>query len=110
MKRLLITGGCGFVGVNLVDFLQKETDYDIVVLDNLSLGRKEYLEPYRISVVTGDIRNPAVVGEAVAGVSAIVHLAADTEVIELISESSLELRGQRHWDVQFDRGCEKSRN
>ena len=89
MKRLLITGGCGFVGVNLIDFLRREADYDIVVLDNLSLGRKEYLEPYRVRVLAGDICNPAIVNEALAGVSTVVHLAADTRVIESIQNPRL---------------------
>jgi UDP-glucose 4-epimerase len=84
MTRVLITGGCGFIGVNLIDFLRREADFDIVVLDDLSLGRKEYLEPYGVKFIAGDIRNPAIVSEAVVGASAIVHLAADTRVIDSI--------------------------
>jgi UDP-glucose 4-epimerase len=89
MKGLLITGGCGFIGVNLIDFLRRKADCDIVVLDNLSLGRKEYLESYQVRFLAGDICDPAIVKEAVAGVSAIVHLAADTRVIESIQNPRL---------------------
>jgi UDP-glucose 4-epimerase len=89
MKRLLITGGCGFIGVNLIDFLRREADYDIVVLDDLSLGRKEYVEPYGVKLIASSICDPAVVNDTVAGVSAIVHLAADTRVIESIQNPRL---------------------
>lgn len=84
MRRLLITGGCGFIGINLVDFLRREGDYDIVVLDDLSLGRREYLEPYRVKFIGGNICDLNVVNEAITGVSAIVHLAADTRVVDSI--------------------------
>ena len=47
------------------------------------------MEPYRRKSLAGDIRNPAIVNEAVAEVSAIVHLAADTRVIESIQNPRL---------------------
>lgn len=81
MEKVLITGGCGFVGVNLVDYLRRNTSLDIVVLDNESVGRRQYLEPYAVKFVQGDIRDAGRVEAAVAGASAIVHLAADTGVI-----------------------------
>ena len=39
----LITGGCGFLGVNLIDNLLSEGGHQITVLDNLSVGSKEDL-------------------------------------------------------------------
>ena len=84
MRRVLITGGCGTIGVNLIDFLRREADYDIVVLDDFSLGRREYVEPYGVKVIAGNICDLAIVNEAVAGISAIVHLAADTRVMEFV--------------------------
>ena len=41
--KVLITGGCGFIGVNLVKFLCKR-DFTVRVVDNLSVGKKEYLD------------------------------------------------------------------
>ena len=41
--RILITGGCGFIGVNLVRYLLKRDDYEIVILDNFSVGKRECL-------------------------------------------------------------------
>ncbi len=41
MKKILITGGAGFIGSHIVDLLVEK--YDVVVLDNLSIGKKEYV-------------------------------------------------------------------
>lgn len=45
MQKALITGGAGFVGSNLVNFLL-EKDYDITVIDNLITGHKTNIEPF----------------------------------------------------------------
>ena len=41
MKTALVTGGCGFIGSNLVDLL-KSKEYNVIVVDNLSSGKKEH--------------------------------------------------------------------
>ena len=46
--KVLITGGCGFIGVNLVKFLS-ERGFTIRIIDNLSVGKKEYLETLSVS-------------------------------------------------------------
>ena len=43
-EKILVTGGAGFIGSHLVDRLIKE-DYEVVVIDNLSTGKKENLNP-----------------------------------------------------------------
>jgi len=42
MKKVLVTGGAGFIGSHLVDFLL-EKNYDVAVIDNLSAGEKEFV-------------------------------------------------------------------
>jgi len=83
-KAILITGGCGFIGVNLVKFLS-EKNYDLRLLDNLSTGKKEYLDnmnlPNPPELFIGDIKNSETVAEAVEGMDAIVHLAAHPSVV-----------------------------
>lgn len=55
MKKVLVTGGCGFVGSHVVDFLIKK-NYDVIVIDDLSTGKKERLnEKAKLFVV--DITN-----------------------------------------------------
>jgi hypothetical protein len=51
---VLVTGGAGFIGANLVRMLL-DHGYQVIVLDNLSTGRREYLEGLPIEFVEGDI-------------------------------------------------------
>lgn len=88
MKSFLVTGGCGFIGVNLVSRLVACGDR-VRVFDNLSLGRREYVEPFGVEVIVGDIRDSAAVGKAVAGTHAVIHLAAHTRVMDSISDPRL---------------------
>jgi UDP-glucose 4-epimerase len=74
--RCLVTGGAGFIGSNVVRLLL-ERDHEVTVLDNYSTGYALNLEPYpEVEVVQGDIRDEAVVDDAVAGKDAVFHLAA----------------------------------
>ena len=41
MKNILVTGGCGFIGSNLVDMLVQDRDHNVIVVDNLVTGKKE---------------------------------------------------------------------
>jgi UDP-glucose 4-epimerase len=84
MRHLLVTGGAGFIGVNLIAHLRAHASLDITVLDNLSLGRREHLDAAEVTFIEGDIREPATLALAVKGVDAVVHLAADTRVTESI--------------------------
>ena len=77
MADHLITGGAGFIGSNLVTALV-HCGESVRVLDNFTTGRRENLAPVRdaIDLVEGDLRDPAAVARAVAGVRTIFHLAA----------------------------------
>ena len=87
--RLLITGGCGFVGANLIAYLNEAGGYDIRVFDNESLGRREHIAGMGAEFVKGDIRDRQAVDAALAGIDAVVHLAADTRVIDSIEDPAL---------------------
>jgi UDP-glucose 4-epimerase len=88
MKSYLITGGCGFIGVNLIPRLIDQ-GARVRVLDNLSLGRREDVEPLGVELQVGDIRDSAAVARACEGVDTVVHLAAHTRVVESLSDPQL---------------------
>lgn len=77
--KILITGGAGFIGANLIRILLS-LDYQITVLDNLSAGPKAYLEGLPLTFVKGDILDIELVNSVVPGHEGIVHLAAQTGV------------------------------
>ncbi|KAA1426297.1 NAD-dependent epimerase/dehydratase family protein [Nocardioides antri] len=84
MKRVLITGGAGFIGVHLADHLVSLGGYEVTVLDNESLGHRDNLDPDRVRFVAGDLRSRTDVRSALDGQDTVVHLAADTRVIDSI--------------------------
>jgi UDP-glucose 4-epimerase len=88
-KTVLITGGCGFIGSNLVDYLTRTGGYRIRVIDNLSLGSKESISEYDINFIEGDILDETSVNKALDDVDSVIHLVAHTRVIESIDDPTL---------------------
>lgn len=78
--RVLITGGCGFIGSNLLRVLGRDGDRPLRVLDDLRAGRRENVPDGAAEVVVGDVGDPDVLGDALEGVDAVVHLASQTGV------------------------------
>ncbi|CAN7616774.1 SDR family NAD(P)-dependent oxidoreductase [Phenylobacterium sp. LjRoot219] len=83
-KRVLVTGGAGFIGRHLIQALLARGDR-VRVLDSLI----EQVHPSRtrpgelhadVELIAGDIRDAAAVGKALAGVDQVVHLAAEVGV------------------------------
>jgi len=80
-KRILITGGAGFIGSHLADELLR-SGHRVRALDNLDAqvhgagrARPDYLDP-DVELVVGDVRDPAAVRRALRGVDAVYHFAA----------------------------------
>ena len=80
MRNVLVTGGCGFIGRNLVPALVR-ADTQVRVLDNFSVGTPSALEGCDVEMMEGDVRDFEAVTRAVQGMDAVVHLAAQTGVI-----------------------------
>jgi UDP-glucose 4-epimerase len=86
MSNILVTGGCGFIGANLIPLL-RDRGHSISILDNFSRGNINYLDaPDNYTIIDADIRNEDAVIEAAKGNDAIVHLAAYGSVVESIAE------------------------
>jgi len=73
-KKILVTGGAGFMGSHLTDYLVKQ-GHEVTVLDDLSGGRREYVNP-EAHFIHGDLKNKEVCVKAVKNVGIIYHLAA----------------------------------
>jgi UDP-glucose 4-epimerase len=80
--RILITGGLGFIGGNLVHRLNGR--FMLRVLDDGSTGSRSCVEDADIDVIDGDIRDSAIVEAALDDVDLVVHLAAHTRVLDSI--------------------------
>lgn len=79
MAKCLVTGGAGFIGSHLTELLLRE-GHEVVVLDNLSTGRGSNLDSVRdhagLTIRTGSITDPVLLGEVAHGVDTVYHLAA----------------------------------
>jgi dTDP-glucose 4,6-dehydratase len=94
-KRVLVTGGAGFISSNVIRHLLEATQYDVVSLDALTYaGNLENLADVmshdRLAFVHGDIRNAELVAEIVAEVDVIVNAAAESHVEKSILEGASE--------------------
>ncbi|MBW9119461.1 dTDP-glucose 4,6-dehydratase [Microbacterium trichothecenolyticum] len=82
MRRLLVTGGAGFIGSNFVHHVVSRTDDHVTVLDKLTYaGNRASLAELpadRVSFVEGDIADAALVDRLFADVDAVVHYAAES--------------------------------
>lgn len=76
--KVLVTGGAGFIGSNLVDELVK-LGYEVIVVDNLSLGKKKYVNP-KAKFYKKDIRNLESIKPLFRGVECVFHLAAQPRI------------------------------
>ncbi len=84
-RRILVTGGAGFIGSHLVDLLLEDASTEVTVLDRLSIGgRRENLAAHegdpRFRFVLGDVNDEGLVDGLVREADAVVHAAAEAHV------------------------------
>jgi UDP-glucose 4-epimerase len=105
LKNILVTGGCGFIGTNLVKYLSQR-HYKVRILDNLSTASSIWTPSHHSSpqapqtqsteLLVGDIRDPEVIKKAVEGIDAVVHLAAHASVVDSLKNP------KENWDVNVN--------
>lgn len=97
MKRVLITGGSGFIGSHVIEHLLRMTDWNIITMDRLGVSGNYHRirdmqcweeEGYRVSLVHHDLRSPVneMLEKKIGQVDYILHLAASTHVDRSIED------------------------
>jgi len=84
-RRVLVTGGAGFVGATLVRRLVS-SGHSVRVLDNLTTGCRAHLDGVEVELLEGDIRDAKALDAAVSGVETVVHLAAAGSVVKSVED------------------------
>jgi dTDP-glucose 4,6-dehydratase len=95
VKRVLVTGGAGFISSGIVRHLLEATPYEVVSLDALTYAGNleniaDVMSHPRLSFVHGDIRDAALMQELVGGVDVIVNAAAESHVEKSIEHGASE--------------------
>ncbi len=120
--KWLITGGCGFIGRALAANLLAEGGHNVRVLDNLSTGTRADLAAVgrfdeldaeadltdwseALSLLEGDILDPAAVAEAMTGADVVIHLAANTGVPQSVADPMSDCRTNVIGVLNMLEGC-----
>jgi len=85
--KVIITGGAGFIGSHLADFII-DLDFEVIVIDNLSIGRLEnishLLEHPKFTFLNADITNYNAIEQVFKGTDLVFHLAALADIVPSI--------------------------
>jgi len=97
MKRVLITGGCGFIGSNLTNYFLKKR-VKVIVLDKYNFHNNYgWLEDIKnnknLEVELGDIRDYDIVNNTIKKVDSVIHLA------NIANDPGVELNPNLSWEV-----------
>lgn len=94
-RKILVTGGAGFIGSHICDLLLQSGASEIRVLDDFSRGTTQNLsaacQDSRVAVIAGDIRDAAVVDDGVRGMDLVFHQAA-IRITRCATENRLALQ------------------
>jgi UDP-glucose 4-epimerase len=93
VEHVLVTGGCGFIGANLVRFLRERTTWRVRVIDNLQTGDRSHIPDDLAEVVIGNVADPESLEPALEGVDAVIHLASTTGVVPSVEDPVWDFEG-----------------
>jgi UDP-glucose 4-epimerase len=93
-KRIFITGGAGFIGSHITDALVADKK-DVIVFDNFSSGKKEFLKKSlgkkNLRIIRGDLLNPKQLAQALsANIDLVIHLAANPDISQGVKNPRLD--------------------
>jgi UDP-glucose 4-epimerase len=85
IKKIFITGGCGFIGTSILSYFSGRGDFEFRAYDNEVLGKRENISEFDAEFIKGDILDKEKLSTAMKGFDAVIHLAADTRVMDSIA-------------------------
>ena len=94
-KKIIITGGAGYVGCALADYLT-ENDYEVTVFDLFIYGDDVFKNKNKIRCIKGDIRDQALLESAIKGQEVLIHLAC------ISNDPSFELNPELGKSINLD--------
>jgi UDP-glucose 4-epimerase len=103
-QRVLITGGCGFIGANLTRLVRDRTDWSVRIVDDMRVGTPEMVEGLA-DVHQGDVGDPAVLKEVLKDIDAVVHLASETGVGPSVEDPVRDFEGNAMTTFRVLEGC-----
>jgi len=103
--KVLITGGAGFLGINLVRHFFAKGERDVISLD---VAPFDYPEKDQVTVVQGDIRDPDLLKKAMQGVDLVVHTAAALPLYSREEIFTTDIDGTRNViSAAHNAGCKR---
>ena len=107
VERVLVTGGCGFIGANLVRRIRDARGWSVRVVDDLRAGRESYVPADLAEVTIGDVADPDVLEPALEGVDAVVHLASQTGVLPSVEDPARDFEGSAMTTFRVLEACRR---
>jgi len=106
----IVTGGCGFIGSHLADYLIK-LNFEVVVIDNLSVGRRENIsqlnENSKFTFVDADISNYDLIEPIFRGADLVFHLAALADIVPSIENPTEYYKSNVNGTFNVLQACRK---
>jgi UDP-glucose 4-epimerase len=92
--RYCITGGAGFVGINLTNRILADAGTAVTVIDNFSVGRRRDLDVHRgnprFRVIEADLRDQAPLADAIGGHDIVYHLASNADISRAVTDPEFD--------------------
>jgi UDP-glucose 4-epimerase len=106
--KVIVTGGAGFIGSHLVEYLSSE-GHSVKVIDNFSTGRKENLEHVRdkIEIIEGDLNTFEDLHNLIKGNDWVFHLAALADIVPSIQNPEQYFDANVNGTLKLLQACNK---